>query len=179
MKRAAEIVAELRERDLYDLIDQVARAHGTTQAVIWSASHAAEVVEARHAAWHKLYLFFGGNASAVARLVGTDPSTVRKAMLDEPPEITRVRLAEFETEHHAFRLLWQAQRVNPFGVEDRVAGSVTWFATYELAHQVYAHCCEEAGAQTFRSTSLVKLAEAREERAPPPLPLPLAGRGAT
>lgn len=153
MKPPLEILAALRDRDIYDLCEEVARQHGMKLCDVFAPSKAAEIVEARHAVFHKVYLFFGGNASAVARLIGTDPSTVRYAVESEPPLIQSVVLAKFETEHHAYTFRWQAGRINPFGITDRVADTTTWYPSYQLARDVYSRACEEAGAQTFRSHS--------------------------
>lgn len=154
MRPPLEICAELRDRDLYDLCETVARQHGVKLPEICSSSRQPEVVQARHAVWHKLYLWFGGNASAVARVFGTDSSTVRVALLDEPPLIISVILAKFETEDHEIHLLWMSGRVNPFGVTDRRHDCATvWCPTFDQARNVFAECCEQAGAITFRSVS--------------------------
>jgi hypothetical protein len=154
MKPALKICAELRDRDLYDLCETVARQHGVKLADVCSSSREPEIVHARHAVWHKLYLWFSGNASAVARVFGTDSSTVRQALLDEPPLIISVILAKFETDEHAIDLVWFSGRVNPFGVTDRKQDAVTaWFTTYEQAHAVFAECCDQAGAVSFRTVS--------------------------
>jgi DnaA-like protein len=157
MKPGPEICAELRDRDLYDLCDSVARRQGVRLADICSPSRAVDVVEARHAIWHRLYVFFGGNASAVARVFGVDHATVLSAMKDQPPAIVRVLLAKFETESHAYHLIWISGRVNPFGVIDRVADQTTWFPTYELAHAAFVACEEQAGAPTFHARSTAQL----------------------
>lgn len=152
MSRAEEVIARLRERDLYDLCADLAHIHRIPLEEICNGSRQSDVVEARHAVWVKIYYWFGGNLSATARLFGVDHTSVLYAVRQAPPgDIIRVVLAKFETEHHAFDFLWVSGRVNPFGVTDRVRDLTTWFPTYELAHEVYTEACERAGAPTFRS----------------------------
>jgi hypothetical protein len=151
MKSPLQICAELRDRDLYDLCDEVARQNGVKLADVCSSSHAGEIVQARHAVWHKLSIWFGGNASAVARLFGANVSTVRQALLDQPPPIIHVLLNA--SPDHGLELAWFAGRVNPFRVRDERHDVSTWFPTYEQARTVYTECCEQAGEPTFRSAS--------------------------
>jgi hypothetical protein len=126
-----------------------------------------EVVEARHAVWLKIFYWFGGNFSATARLFGVDHSSVHYAVANAPPgDILRVLFATFETDRVAYHFIWVAGRVNPFGINDRVQDSTTWFPTYDLARAVFAECCEQAGAPTFRSPRMA----APRPRAPPDIP---------
>ncbi len=147
MKSASAIVATLRDRDLEDLADTVARRHGQKLLEVCTDIKTAEIVEARHAVWYALYKVLGYNASAVARIWGADdPSWIATVLRDYPPEIVRVVLDRFpDTDEPRAELLWVAGRVHPFGVADHAYNSAAWFATYDEARNVFRETCVVAG----------------------------------
>lgn len=162
MMAVGTIRAALDQRDLLQIADQIADEHAVSFADICSDLRIAEVVAARHALWAALHVELG-SLSAIARIFGCDHTTVRSgiAAAEEraTPAIVQVLLASFENRDRraAYQLWW---RVRPaggnFGVTDRVAGRTTWFPSYSMAHAAYAAVCEQAGAVTFRTASMVQ-----------------------
>jgi hypothetical protein len=158
VKPAEEVIARLRERDLYDLCADVARVYRIPLEEICNGSRQSDIVEARHAVWLKIYHWFGGNLSATARLFGVDHTSVLHAVRTAPPQqILRVVFATFESGEHAYELLWFAGRVNPFGIQDRMSSAIMWFPTYDLAHAAFVEFQEQAGAPTFHARSIAQL----------------------
>lgn len=154
MKTPSEIVATLRDRDLEDLADQVARRHGVKLLEICSDAKYADCVEARHAVWYALAKHFGGNESAVARVWGCDRSSISSALRDYPGDIVRVLLDRYpDTESPWVELVWVSGRLHPFGIFDRACECTEWFATWESARNLFRQACESFGAPTFRSVS--------------------------
>ena len=152
-----QILRSLRDRDLEDLAAHAARRYGCCLDEIIGCSRELDIVEARHAAWYALYKHFGGNASAVARLWGTDPSTIAYALADWPGDIVRVVLLTFPNDERPWvELVWVAGRQLPFGVLDTspLQSSAEWYATHEEARAMFIRRTEEAGATTFRAHSV-------------------------
>lgn len=71
-------VDELRERDLFEPMQVIARKHHATVREMLGRSHAGHAVRARHEAWMHL-TGLGWTQAAIGRVWGVDHSTVMAA----------------------------------------------------------------------------------------------------
>ena len=164
MRPAAEIIAELRKRGLADFVEELARKHHATLEQVCSPSKEGDVTPAKHAIWSRLADHFE-DQSAVARIWGVHHSSVLNAVQQASPEIVHVELASFKSLRGSYAFGYERRNGNnDFYVQDRVTGRTTWFGggtdplvSFNLAREVYAHCCEEAGEPSFRAVSVAQL----------------------
>ena len=160
MHPVGTIRAALDQRDLLKLADQISDEHAVSFEDICSESRIAEIVAARHALWASLHVEID-SLSALGRIFGVDHTVIRSGIVSDERRataaISQVMLASFTSgdRHHAYQLWWRARSENCFGVTDRVQATTTWFPSYAVAHAAYAAVCEQAGAVTFRSNSMV------------------------
>ncbi len=75
------IVAELKERDLYEIVETHCKTHHVfVREVLNTDIHIGPVVRARHAIWVHLVVEFGWSLPAVGRLFGVNHTTVMAAV---------------------------------------------------------------------------------------------------
>lgn len=77
MKPAEKILEELDQRDLREPAKKVAAEHRMTVEELLSDSRVREATAARRAFWLLLKTDYAFTNGRIARLVGTDPATVR------------------------------------------------------------------------------------------------------
>lgn len=72
----AEVIRELRERDLYDLAATIAKAHQCTVHELVSTRRTQAFCDARHELWAKLYSTGNWSLPRIGELCRRDHSTV-------------------------------------------------------------------------------------------------------
>lgn len=152
MRPAAEILAELKRRDLLELATRTAAEHHLSVEALCSRSRTADVVRARHELWESLRNVLSSNA-AVARIWGVDHCSIDWA-LREPTTIVEVVLAIWPDEKfREYVLRWRRRGGQCFGVTDCARGETTWFATYGEARRRFDRECSGAGAPSFQAAA--------------------------
>lgn len=87
MKQPAEIVKELKTRDLYQTAKKIADAHYISVEEMWKRDRRTCLVRARNLFWGVLANRGHWSCSSIAELCGMDHATVRRAL-------GRVKMAE-------------------------------------------------------------------------------------
>lgn len=85
----ADIIDQLRQRDLYELARQIAREYGVTLYEMVGRDRHKGPASARHALWARMYGTGTWSYPRIAAIFGVDHSTVQWAVNKTPTAIYR------------------------------------------------------------------------------------------
>lgn len=160
MRPAEEILAALREQDLYDTCVAFAAEHHVSLELVCTPDRHRDVVAARHAMWvyqlEELCLEY----STVARIWGVDHSSIMYAEAKALRAVARVVLNQYPPppDEPAFTFEWVKREGCQFGVFNVRREEAMWFASYALARATFVALCEDAGAPTCRKIATGEVA---------------------